>query len=117
MADISPTKSIVDGVPTLRWDDVSTTTDTPLKFTITEQWGLAGCVQAVGTLGGATVALQMSNDGTNWASIKDLQGTVVALSAVTQISEFTCSAAYIRPSVTGGTGDNVDIIVVLRGLY
>ena len=117
MADISPVKSIVDGVATLRWDDVSTSTDTPLKFAITDQWGLAGCVQAVGTLGGATIALEMSNDGTNWASIKDLQGTTIALTAATQISEFTCSAAYIRPSVSGGTGDNVDISVVLRGLY
>lgn len=117
MADISPTKSIVDGVPTLRWDDVSTSTDTPLKFAITEQWGLAGVVQATGTFGGASVALQMSNDGTNWATIKDLQGDAIALTGATSMSEFTCSAAYIRPSVTGGTSDNVDVIVVLRGLY
>jgi hypothetical protein len=117
MADISPVRSIVDGVPTLRWDDVSTSTDTPLKFAITEQWGLAGCVQATGTFGGASVALVMSNDGTNWASVKDLQGATIALTDATSISEFTCSAAYIKPAVTGGTGDNIDIIVVLRGLY
>lgn len=117
MADISPVKSIVDGVPRLTWSAVSTSTDTPLKFAITEQWGLAGVVQAVGTFGSASVALQMSNDGTNWATIKDLQGDAIALTGATSMSEFTCSAAYIKPSVTGGTGDNVDIIVVLRGLY
>lgn len=116
MADISPTKSIVDGVPTLRWDDVSTTTDTPLKFAITEQWGLAGSVQFVGTFGGATVVLQMSNDGSNWVTIKDLLGNSVSATAAAMF-EFTCSAAYIKPSVTGGAGDNIDIIIVFRGLY
>lgn len=116
MADISPTKSIVDGVPTVRWDDISTTTDTPLKFTITEQWGLAGSVQFVGTFGGATVVLQMSNDGTNWVSIKDLLGNAVSATAAAMF-EFTCSAAYIKPDVSGGAADNIDVILVLRGLY
>jgi hypothetical protein len=117
MADISPVKSIVDGVPRLTWSGVSTSTDTPLKFAITDQWGLAGVVQSVGTFGGASVALQMSNDGTNWATIKDLQGSSIALTSATAMSEFTCSAAYIKPTVSGGTGDDLDIIVVLRGLY
>lgn len=116
MADISPVRSIVDGVPTVRWDDISTTTDTPLKFTVTEQWGLAGSVQFAGTFGGATAKLQMSNDGTNWVDIKDLQGTAISATS-TAMFEFTCSAAYIRPAVSGGSGDNIDVILVLRGLY
>lgn len=117
MPDISPTRSIVDGVPTLRWDDITTTTDTPLKFAITEQWGLAGSVQFTGTFnGGTTAALQMSNDGTNWVTIKDLQGVPISTTAAAMF-EFTCSAAYIRPSVTIGSSDDVDVILVLRGLY
>lgn len=116
MPDISPVRSIVDGVPTVRWDDITTSTDTPLKFTVTEQWGLAGSVQFAGTFGGATAKLQMSNDGTNWVDIKDLQGAAISATS-TAMFEFTCSAAYIRPSVTGGTGDNIDAILVLRGLY
>jgi hypothetical protein len=116
MADISPVRSIVDGVPTVRWDDISTTTDTPLKFTVTEQWGLAGSVQFAGTFGGSTVTLQMSNDGTNWVDIKDLQGNTISATATTMF-EFTCSAAYIKPNVTGGSANNVDVIIVLRGLY
>jgi len=116
MADISPTRSIVDGVPTVRWDDITTSTDTPLKFAVTEQWGLAGSVQFGGTFGGSTVTLQMSNDGTNWVDIKDLQGITISATATTMF-EFTCSAAYIKPNVTGGSANNVDVIIVLRGLY
>lgn len=116
MPDISPVRSIVDGVPTVRWDAITTSTDTPLKFAVTEQWGLAGSVQFAGTFGGSTVTLQMSNDGTNWVDIKDLQGITVSATA-TAMFEFTCSAAYIRPSVTGGSANNVDVILVLRGLY
>lgn len=117
MADISPIKSIVDGVPRVTWTGITTTTDTPLKFTVTEQWGLAGSVQFVGTFaGGSTAKLQMSNDGTNWVDIKDLQGGTISATA-TGIFEFTCSAAYIKPVVSGGSADNVNVILVLRGLY
>lgn len=116
MADISPIRSIVDGVPMVRWDDITTSTDTPLQLAVTDQWGLAGSVQFAGSFGGATVTLQMSNDGTNWVTIKDLQGVVISATA-TAMFEFTCSAAYIKPSVTGGSANNVDVILVLRGLY
>ena len=116
MADISPVRSIVDGVPLVRWDDITTSTDTPLKLAVTEQWGLAGSVQFVGTFGGATVKLQMSNDGTNWVDIKDLQGTTISATSASMF-EFTCSAAYIKPLVSGGSANNLDVILALRGLY
>lgn len=77
------------------------------------QRSLAGSVQVIsGTAG--SVALQGSNDGTNWVSLKDLQGTVIALTALTQASEFTTAMRYIRPL---GNGSSVAAVVrvVARG--
>ena len=114
MATITPTfDTTITGVPRLIWEELATG-DTVVSHTVTQQYGLAAAVQAVGTFGGATVVLQVSNDGTNWATAKDVQGTDVSLTA-TGYFEVSLSAAYIRPAISGGTGDDVDVIVVLRG--
>lgn len=115
MATVSPVISVVDKIPQLKWAALATG-DTINRFTVTEQWGLAGCVQFAGTFGGATMGLQMSNDGANWVAVKDLQGNNISATSGAMF-EFTCSAAYIRPSISGGTGDAVDAIIVMRGLY
>lgn len=74
---------------------------------------VAGCVQVIGGTAGS-VALQGSNDGTNWATLKDLQGTDIALTALTALSEFTTSARYIRPF--GNVSSSGAIVsVVARG--
>ena len=117
MADIAPTKKFTaEGIPYVEWADITTSTDTPLKFALTEQWGLAGAVQFDGTFGGSTAKLQASNDGTTWFDMKDLQGTTVSATSAA-LFEITTSAAYIKPTVTDGSENNVDVILVLRGLY
>lgn len=116
MATITPAvKRTTDGVPYVLWETVKTG-DTINKFALTDQWGLAGSVQIFGTFGGATVKLQQSNDGATWFDIKDLYSTTISATA-NAIFEITCSAAYFRPAITGGAGDDVDVILVLRGLY
>lgn len=74
---------------------------------------LAGAVQVIsGTVG--SITLQGSNDGTNWATLKDLQGTDIALTALSAMSEFTTSARYIRP-LGNGVSSAAVVRVVVRG--
>lgn len=60
-------------------------------------------VQVFGTFGSASLALQGSNDGTNWVALSDPQGITIAITStgIKMVSEAT---VYIRPSVTGGGG-------------
>jgi hypothetical protein len=105
MATITPAiNTAIAGVPRLVWSGAATG-DTINPFTVSQQYGLAASVQAVGTFGGATVKLQVSNDGTNWVD------------ATTGYFELSLSAAYIKPVITGGTGDSIDVIVILRGSH
>lgn len=69
-------------------------------------------VQVSGTFGsGGTVVLEGSNDGTNWATLNDLQGDALSLSAakIEGVSELTYQ---VRPRVTAGDG-TTDITVTL----
>jgi P pilus assembly chaperone PapD len=71
-------------------------------------------VQVTGTFGGATIALQVSNDGTNYATLKDGTGTTITFTSA-GMAEFSTAALYIKPSSSGGTADDVTVTVVLRG--
>ena len=96
-----------------RWTDYSTAdTATPVK--VQNMQGLAGSVQVTGTFGGATVALQVSNDGTNFVTLKDGTGTDITFTAA-GMAEFSTAALYVKPTSSGGTADNVTVTVVLRG--
>lgn len=101
-------------VPRVVWEGLTTAGSPGATFKLTGQSALAGCVQVIGTFGGATVTLKASNDGTNWVTLKDLQGSDVSLTAA-GMAEFTTSAAYIRAEAAGGTGDDIDVLVTLRG--
>lgn len=104
----------IKDVPRVIWEGLTTAGSPGTSFKLTAQSALAGCVQVIGTFGGATVTLKGSNDGTNWVTLKDLQGNDVSFTA-TGMVEFTTSAAYIRADAAGGTGDNIDVLVTLRG--
>lgn len=115
MATVSPTiNTSIPGVPRVIWSGV-VTGDTLNPFTLKQQYGLAGSIQSVGTFGGATVGLQVSNDGSNWATAKDIANTNVSMAAATTYQELSLSGAYIKPTVTGGSANSIDIIIVLRG--
>ena len=66
------------------------------------------------SFGGATVKLQVSNDNTTYFDVKDTGATTVSATAAA-IFNFSSAAIYFRPAITGGTGDAVDIYLVLRG--
>ena len=112
MATIVPTE--IDGsISSYRWTDYSTA-DTSSPARIQNMEGLAGSVQVTGTFGGATIALQVSNDGTNFVTLKDIAGVDISLTAA-GLREFSTAALFLKPTSSGGTADNVTVTVVLRG--
>lgn len=117
MATVSPAFNFVQAqaakVPRLTWAALATG-DTIVALPIAAQAAIAGAVQFKGTFGGATVGLQASNDGTTFFNIKDLGGTPISTGAAAMF-EFTTAAMYLRPVISGGAGDAVDVVVVLRG--
>lgn len=102
------------GVWVYTYDNLDTADTSPNVITLGGQQPLAGSIQAIGTFGSGTVALQGSNDGTNWVNLKDLQGTVIGITSA-GAAEFSTAMVYIRPLITGGTADDVDVFITLRG--
>ncbi len=70
-------------------------------------------VQVFGTFGGATVTLQGSLDKTNWATLNDVQGNAIEITAG-KIEAVTELPLWIRPLVTGGTGTDVTVKLFMR---
>ena len=82
----------------------------PFDFT---QWGDV-CVQVLGTFGGASLAVEGSNDGgTTWATLNNAQGTAATFSAAA-IKQIVERPRSIRVSVTGGAGVNLTAVFCLR---
>lgn len=117
MATVSPAFDFVTAqaakVPRVTWADI-VTGDTITALPIAAQAAVAGAVQFGGTFGGATVGLQTSNDGVTYFDMKDLGGTTVSATA-NAIFEFTTAAMYLRPVVTGGAANAIDVTLVMRG--
>ena len=114
MATISPT-TVEEQIraAAYRWTDYSTAdTATPIK--LQNMQGLAGSVQVTGTFGGATITLQVSNDGTNYTTLSDSTAAAISLTAA-GMREFSTAALWLKPTSSGGTADNVTVTVVLRG--
>jgi hypothetical protein len=117
MATVSPAFDFIQAqaakVPRITWAGV-VTGDTLTSLPVAGQAAVAGAVQFSGTFGGATMTLQASNDGTTFATIKDLTGTAISATAA-GLFEFTTAALYIRPAITGGSANSVNVILSLRG--
>lgn len=71
------------------------------------------CVSVDGTFGGATVTVQGSNDGTNWYTLNNAQGTAATFTAagIKQIVELP---KFMRPLLSGGSGADVTVYAILR---
>lgn len=70
-------------------------------------------VQVAGTFGGATVTVEGSNDGANWATLNDAQGNALEITAA-KIKQLLEVVRYMRASVTGGAGTSLTVTVLLR---
>jgi hypothetical protein len=111
----STNRNVINGAIVLTWEALGNADDgapfaLPFKASIT--------MQAIGTFGSATVALQGSNDGTNWAPLqwKGKTGTALSVTAAGMAEAVECPA-FIRPVTTGGTGTEVDVIVAIHAEY
>lgn len=116
MATVSPVVSVVgspDGVPRIVWESI-TTGDTITPYLIRNRYGYVGTAQISGTFGGATVSLQFSNDGSTWFTASDTLGNSISTTA-NALYEISTAAAYVRATISGGTGDSVNVILVFRG--
>lgn len=69
--------------------------------------------QVVGTFNGATVTLQGSLDGSNWASLTDAQGNAIAMTSA-GLEAVTELVRYVRPVVTGGSGASITVMLMMR---
>jgi len=113
MATISPVDNrLAPGIETVTWETL-TEADTGAGYLAGSLKPLVGSIQAIGTFGSATIALQGSNDNTNWVALNDTGNTAIALAAA-GAAEFSTAMAYIRPSTSGGSSSDVDVIVSLR---
>lgn len=71
-------------------------------------------VQIAGTIGGATIVIQGSNDGSNWSTLRDpasvdLSFTAAGLKAILEHTRF------IRPVTSGGTGSAIVVSIYFSG--
>jgi hypothetical protein len=70
-------------------------------------------IQAIGTFGGSSVALNGSNYGTTYAALRDPGGTTIALSSA-GIKAVLENTTAIQPSITGGTNQSLTIAMLLH---
>lgn len=71
------------------------------------------CIQVSGALGGATLTFEGSNDGSNWFTLNDLQGTAISKTSafLEQVAE---APRYVRVKSTGGSGGSMSAILLIR---
>lgn len=115
MATISPVSTMSGEVRIVTWSDISTTGDTVTAVGPFDKGPGAKRASVVfgGTFGGATAVLHGSVDGTVFAPLYDIGGNAISATAA-KIQDFTSSCLYFKPVVTGGAGDDVDVVLVMR---
>lgn len=99
-----------DGTYTGTWENL---TDTG-SFTTGSKMGTPFAqlfVQAIGTFGGTTLTVQVSADGATWATAKNPQGTSITFTSA-GVAIVAGNPRFIRPSLSGGSGIDVDFFVV-----
>lgn len=109
MATITPTITRADHTIEAFWETL-TEADTAAAVVLPRPCPL-GSIVAVGTWGSATLILQGSIDGTNWFGLTDQAGNAVSLTA-NGGDVAVMPVRYIRPSASGGTGQDLDIRVL-----
>jgi hypothetical protein len=70
-------------------------------------------IQVAGTFGGATVTIEGSNDGVNFATLRDPSGAFLTFTSA-QIKQVLEMTLYLRASSSGGTGTDVIVTMAAR---
>jgi hypothetical protein len=72
-------------------------------------------VQIEGTSGGATVAIQGSNDGTNWRTLTDMAGNSLGALGMGVIRMIQENTLMVRPLIVGGDGTtSITVTLIAR---
>ena len=72
------------------------------------------CVHIIGTIGGATVTIEGSNDGTNWITLNHPGGALSFTSLAAALKQVLERPRYIRPTITGGAATGIGVYLVMR---
>lgn len=73
------------------------------------------CVQIIGTIGGATVVIEGSNDGTNYNTLNSAQGAALSFTALTDaMKQIVERPRYIRPRISGGAASGIGVYLLMR---
>lgn len=102
------------GVELWTYDNLDTADSSPTPIEPGGTLPIFCSVQATGTFGGGTVKVQGSNDNTNWVDLKDTGGLAIEITGDGG-AQFFSAYRYLRPLITGGSGDDVDVYITLRG--
>ena len=114
VAIVSVPSQPVQGVTVYLWETL-TESDTGASQLIGGTQTLHGSFQVIGTFGSATVVLQESNDNSTWVTVQDLEGADISFANATGLLNFSSASAYFRPFASGGTGQDVDCRLSVRG--
>lgn len=112
MAAINPTFDYPVDLTRIEWEEI-TESDTATEVTIKGLGPAVGSVQFTGTFGGATAVLQGSNDGSTWVTINDQNGDAISMTSA-GAADFSTAMLYLRPSMSSGSSQDIDIFMVLR---
>lgn len=69
-------------------------------------------VTVTGTFGSATVVIQGSNDGTNWYTLSEIDGTALSFTVASETKTILENPLFVRASASGGSSQDVDIIII-----
>lgn len=115
MAGIQPTVTTFRGngdgsLVLVQWTPV-TEVDTCVEVQLPEYADKS--VQVAGTIGGSSTAVHGSNDGTNFALLRDPGGAPIAITAagIKQVLENTLMT---KPVITGGSSQNLTVTMLFR---
>ena len=111
MATITPTVTRKYDRRVVTWSAFSTA-DTAVAHVV-DVPATRSAVQVTGTFGGATIVMQGSLDGTNFFNLTDAFGNALSITAAGG-ADMNTAVLHIRPSSSGGTGDDVTVTFVIR---
>lgn len=118
MAAIDPVSARVSGTDrwTHTWTGITTTSDTAAAIALNATNGSGHkriTMQAGGTFaGGSSLTLHGSLDGVNYSVLEDKNGDAAALTGA-GIAEYDTCAVFVKPVVTSGSADNVNVILAV----
>ena len=107
------TDQTTTGMAVVTYDAVITASNAGNAIEVPDQWGAFASVQLEG-LSAGSCALQGSNDGTTYYTLKDTSGNSISASA-DGVYDFSTACRYVKILNTSLSTDNLTPTFVFRG--